>query len=285
MLIAGAWQSQPTRRNVLFVRNQSIHSTYTSVVDRYLERIKVRRTDISPDLVTLNLLQKQHLLNVPFENLDIHWKRPILLSTAAFYGKIVGERRGGFCYELNGLFDELLRYVGFKTRLISARVFHDDGTTGPEFDHAAIIVSLNEGEYLTDVGFGDFTAGPLQLMIDQEQFDETGTFSIRRNVDGDFEVLKRMGDDWKGEYAFRDIPRDLSEFSDMCDFQQYSPNSHFTRGKICSVLTENGRKTLTDTKFIVNVSGDRTETAVASDSEFDEILMREFQIGRLTQHL
>ena len=66
--------------------------------------------------------------------------RPIVLNTAAFYRKIVDEGRGGFCYELNGLFDELLRYVGFKTRLISARVFREDGTTGPEFDHAAIIV-------------------------------------------------------------------------------------------------------------------------------------------------
>ena len=285
MLIAGAGQSQPTCGIVLFVRIQSIHSTYTSVVDKYLERINVRRNDISPDLGTLKLLQRQHLLNVPFENLDIHWKRPILLDTTGFHRKIVDEVRGGFCYELNGLFNELLRHVGFTTRLISARVFHDDGTTGPEFDHAAIIVSMNEGEYLTDVGFGDFTSGPLKFTVGEEQSDDAGTFSFRRNADGYFDVMKRVGDDWKGEYAFRDIPRDLSEFSEMCNFQQYSPDSHFTRGKICSVLTENGRKTLTDAKFIVTINGERTETAVAHDTEFDEILMREFQIGRPAQPL
>ena len=145
--------------------------------------------------------------------------------------------------------------------------------------------TLNEGEYLADVGFGAFTTGPLRLIIDAEQSDDAGTFIIRRKVNGYYEVLKRVGDDWKGEYAFTDIPRELSEFSEMCDFQQYSPDSHFTRGKICSVLTENGRKTLSDTKFIVSRNGEKTETPVASESEFDEILMREFQIVRPQQHL
>ena len=254
-------------------------------MDKYLERIKIRANEISPDLATLKLLQRQHLLNIPFENLDIHWNRPIILTTAGFYRKIVDEGRGGFCYELNGLFDELLRYLGFKTRLVSARVFREDGTKGPEFDHAAIIVCIEGDEYLTDVGFGDFTSEPLRLIVDEEQTEDAGVFILRHDQDEYISVLKLDQSEWKGQYAFRDIGRHLSEFSEMCDFQQYSPNSHFTRGKICSVLTVNGRKTLTDHKFIKTVNGDRMETPVGSASEFDEMLFREFQIGRPAQFL
>jgi N-hydroxyarylamine O-acetyltransferase len=109
--------------------------------DSYLERIGLTGAELIADLENLRRLQRSHLLAVPFENLDIHWKRPIVVDTKKFYVKIVNENRGGFCYELNGLFNELLVSFGFTTRLISARVFN--GTEhGPEYDHAAIIVTI-----------------------------------------------------------------------------------------------------------------------------------------------
>jgi N-hydroxyarylamine O-acetyltransferase len=220
-------------------------------------------------------LQRSHLLSVPFENLDIHWKRPIILDLGRFFAKIVEARRGGFCYELNGLFNELLRGLGFETRLISARVFNG-ASHGPEFDHAAIIVTIGEEKYLADVGFGDFAAEPLRFVLDVEQMDPTGTFIIRRFDDEYFEVAKLVDSEWKSEYIFKDVARDLSEFSGMCDFQQYSPESHFTKGKLCSIMTEAGRKTLTDSKFIVTTAGEKFETAV--DGDFDRILESEFGI-------
>ena len=91
-------------------------------------------------------------------------------------------------------------------------------------------------------------------------------------------VEKKNGDEWTPAYMFSLRGRELSEFSEMCDFQQYSPDSHFTKGKICSVLTTNGRKTLTDRSFIVTTNGYRAETPVASEAEFNEILTREFGI-------
>ena len=209
----------------------------------YLSRIGVDGAELRPDLETLKLLQSAHLKTVPFENLDIHWKRPIVLDVEKFYEKIVSGRRGGFCYELNGLFNVLLRSIGFETRLISARVFN--GTDfGPEFDHAAIIVTIDGEEYLADVGFGSFTTEPLRFVPDVEQNDPAGVFVIRKRDDSYFEVSKRTDDIWTPEYIFQSVPRDLSEFGEMCDFQQYSPDSHFTKGKLCSIMTETGRKTL-----------------------------------------
>src|SRR5687767_8585510 len=143
---------------------------YSRIVKGYLERIGVDDTGLIPDRSTLALLQRRHLLTVPFENLDIHWQRPILINTARFYEKIVEKRRGGFCYELNGLFNELLRHLGYDTRLVSARVF-GGREHGPDFDHAAIIATIGVQEYLVDVGFGSFTAEPLRIVLDEPQKD------------------------------------------------------------------------------------------------------------------
>jgi N-hydroxyarylamine O-acetyltransferase len=246
----------------------------------YLSRIGVDESDIAPDERSLRLLQRQHLLTVPFENLDIHWKRPIVLDTDTFYKKIVEEDRGGFCYELNGLFNELLSEIGFETRIVSARVGDGKGNFSPEYDHAAIIVTIGEDEYLTDVGFGAFTAVPLRFVPDVDQTDDAGIFVIRQADDGYFEATKKEGDGWRSEYIFKPLGHDLSEFSERCDFQQYSPDSHFIKGKICSLMTKDGRKTLTDKSFIVTVNGERKETEIVSEEEFDEVLKGEFGISK-----
>lgn len=247
-------------------------------VEQYLTRIGVLSEHLEPNDEVMRLLQRRHLSAIPFENLDIHWQRPIVLDVDRFYKKLVLNGRGGFCYELNASFNELLRSLGFQTRLISARVF--TGTEYcAEFDHAAIIVSIGEDEYLADVGFGEFTTEPLRFSLGAEQLDPAGVFVIRRFDDEYFEVAKREGEGWKSEYIFKDVARDLSEFGEMCDFHQYSPESHFKKGKICSILTENGRRTLTDKKYIVTSDEERTEVTVGSRGEFDEILKREFSIS------
>lgn len=242
----------------------------------YLSRIGVAAAS-EPDHRMLVRLQRAHLLAVPFENLDIHWKHPIVLDTEKFYAKVVGRKRGGFCYELNGLFNELLSDLGFRTRLVSARVFNGE-EYGPEFDHAAIIVTVGSDEYLTDVGFGAFSAEPLRLEFDIEQEDENGTFLIRERADGNLEVMKREALVWRSEYIFKDVARDLAEFAAMCDFQQYSPESHFTKSKLCSIMTETGRKTLTDKSFITTINGNKNEEPFDSEERFYEILYREFGI-------
>lgn len=248
--------------------------------EKYLQRIGIAKSEITVNLESLRHLQKQNLLNVPFENLDIHWKRPIVLDTGKFYEKIVEEKRGGFCYELNGLFNELLRNTGFQTRLVSARVSDGKGVFSNEYDHLAILVIIGELEFLADVGFGDFTAAPLRLVADLEQPDETGAFVIKRFDDGYLEVAKKDGEIWRSEYIFKPLGRDLSEFAEMCNFHQTSPESHFTQGKVCSLMLENGRKTLTDKKFIETKNGQKTETEIHSEDEFNDHLAREFHIEK-----
>jgi N-hydroxyarylamine O-acetyltransferase len=248
--------------------------------EKYPDRIKIKQTNFAADLAHLQLLQKNHLLNVPFENLDIHWKRPILLSSENFYQKIVEEKRGGFCYELNGLFFDLLNKLGFQSKIISARVCQHDGKFGAEFDHLAILTKIADEEFLVDVGFGDFAIEPLKFVLDIKQTDKNGTFLIRKFDDDYFEVVKKHGDNWQSEYIFTTKSRKLSEFTEMCNFHQTSPESHFTRKKLCSILTENGRKTLTDNKFIETINGEKTEIAVESQEDFNRILREKFDLIR-----
>lgn len=246
--------------------------------ENYLRRLGLGNFSLPANAENLKLLQKRHLLSVPFENLDIHWKRPIVLDAEKFYAKIVEEKRGGFCYELNGLFYELLGKIGFSSKLVSARVGSDTGQFSAEYDHLAILTRVDDDEYLVDVGFGSFTAEPLKFVLDVEQIDEAGTFLIRKFDENYFEVAKKDAAEWKGEYIFMTLERDLSEFAEMCHFHQTSPDSHFTRGKVCSLMTVEGRKTLTDKKFIETRNGQKSELDVDSEEEFNRILEREFQI-------
>src|SRR3954469_23311290 len=249
-------------------------------VEKYLARIGMDGIGVVPGISWLKLLQRQHLLNVPFENLDIHWKRPIILDVNEFYKKIVTENRGGFCYELNGLFNELLRELGFITRLLSARVATSDRNFTVEYDHAAILVIIGDMQYLSDVGFGSFAAEPLVVTPDLEQTDPAGHFMIRKYDDEYFEGAKKESDNWKSEYIFKPLGHDLSEFAGQCDWNQTSPDSHFTKGRLCSMMTENGRKTLSDNKFILTEGDQRTETPIVSEDEFESILFSQFGITK-----
>jgi N-hydroxyarylamine O-acetyltransferase len=108
----------------------------------YLERIGYRGPT-RPSLDVLRRVHRKHLLSIPFENLDIHLHRPIILSQAAFYNKIITHRRGGFCYELNGSLAILLKRLGFKVSMLSARVARRGGGFSPDYDHMTLLVQLN----------------------------------------------------------------------------------------------------------------------------------------------
>src|SRR2546428_9982568 len=107
----------------------------------YLKRIGYRGP-ARPNVNVLRRLHGRHLVSIPFENLDIHLHRPIILNKAAFNDKIIKHHRGGFCYELNGSFAVLLKKLGFKVSMFSARVARKSGGFSPDFDHMTLLVQL-----------------------------------------------------------------------------------------------------------------------------------------------
>jgi N-hydroxyarylamine O-acetyltransferase len=238
----------------------------------YLERIGYAGST-EPTTETLRALQRAHLFTVPFENLDIGLKRVIPCDEQAAVRKIVEQTRGGFCYEMNGAFAWLLRELGYRVTLLSARVARPDGTLGPEHDHLALRVDLNE-PWLADVGFGDSFVNPLRLAqgIEQERYRIIQEGGILR-------VEKSHGDQsWRCEYAFTLQPRELGEFAEMCLFHQTSPESHFTRKQICTLARPDGRITLADLKWIETRAGKREERQLSGEKEWREVLQREFGV-------
>ncbi|HEV8507181.1 MAG TPA: arylamine N-acetyltransferase, partial [Chitinophagaceae bacterium] len=204
---------------------------------KYFERIEYRG-NVVPTIDVLKTLQKNHLLRIPFENLDIHYKIPIELNLASIFAKIVIRRRGGFCYELNGLFHELLNSIGFNVNMVSARVFDQKQQNfSPEFDHLAIIAKIDSTDYLVDVGFGEFAFSPLKIGLNTIQHDGRGSFKIEKYDDLYYVVTRQAGEEWVPEYIFTLKNRDFGEFNDMCHYNQTSPLSHFTQNKFCSLAT------------------------------------------------
>jgi N-hydroxyarylamine O-acetyltransferase len=248
----------------------------------YLERIDYDRSPVvTPE--SLRDLQLAHLLTVPFENLSIHAHEAIALNDEALYAKIVARRRGGFCYELNGLFACLLRSVGFPVEMLSARVADSEGRFSADFDHMALLVKL-EQNWLVDVGFGDSFREPLLFVADLEQ--EQGTESFRLVHDEPHWTLfrRKPAEEWLPQYRFTLQPYGYADFEARCWYQQTSPDSHFTKGRMCSRATPQGRITLSEMRFITtSLSGERDERSLDSAEEYALLLKEEFGIVMLQE--
>lgn len=247
---------------------------------QYLQRIGFGGPT-EPDLATLRRLQRQHMLSVPFENLSIHLGEPIVLDIDRLFDKIVGRQRGGFCYELNGLFFALLRSLGFEGRMISARVYNrEKDRFGPEFDHLALIIEIEEeGSYLVDVGFGRFAMMPLQLAIGHDQRDGSFVYRIVRHSPTHFKVMHSdRGMPYDDDYLFSLLGQDLEDFEEQCRFHQTSPESSFTQKRVCSLATPEGRISLSDTQLTITRLGRKEEIAVSDEDDFGRKLETYFGI-------
>jgi N-hydroxyarylamine O-acetyltransferase len=249
--------------------------------EAYLERINYRGSR-APTAQTLRELQVAHLLTVPFENLSIHSAEPIVLDNGALFEKIVTRRRGGFCYELNGLFGALLRELGFEVSMLSAGVANAQGVFGPDFDHMALLVVATEGQperWLADVGFGDSFLEPLLLDSREEQLQGDRGYKIVENNPYLMMIQRELDDEWHAQYRFTLQPHNYAAYADMCHFHQTSPESHFTRARVCTHATPNGRITLSEMRLITTIRGrGRQERILLDDAEYASVLEANFGI-------
>ncbi len=249
-------------------------------VDAYLRRIGYDGPR-EPSIETLRGLHRNHLYTVPFENLDIPLGVPIVLEPARLYDKIVVRRRGGFCYELNGLFCELLRALGFQASMLSGRVRHDDGGFGPEFDHMLLKVELPE-PWLADVGFGESFVDPLPLKAGAKELENGHLFGVAPE-DAAWHLYRWDSDGVEVPlYRFDESPHSLSEYAEMCDFHQRSPHSSFTRRRICTLAHPEGRTTLAGMRLIETRNSIRKETLLTGEGELRNCLREQFGVELAT---
>ena len=246
-------------------------------VDKYLWRLRCKR-ERTPSLKYLKFLHKAHLMHIPFENLDIHLGNQIILDINKIFEKVINRNRGGFCYELNGLFYHLLSHLGFYCHLISARTY-EDGEPGHEFDHAAILVYLDDKIYVADVGFGELFLEPKLIDPSKVQMDYTKYVKIDKTVDGEY-VLSMSDNsiEFEPKYIFTKTERQYIEFIDMCHYHQTNEKSPFTKKKLITKATPEGRITLTDSKFVQTIAGKKEEQVILNHDEFRVKLFQHFGI-------
>ena len=245
-------------------------------LNSYLSRIEIEKIK-EPSLNFLSELQNKHLLSIPFEDLDIPDRNRIELDLQKIYQKIIPSKRGGFCYELNGLFHWLLISLGFNVEMLSARVYNSHSNEfGPEFDHMTLLVHL-EKDYLTDVGFGDSFRIPIEMPEGDCQ-DVSGHYRIIKKGIELFELQRENGVDWEIQYSFSTIPRNFSDYKKMCAFQQDNPASHFRTRMLCTIATEKGRVTLSNNSFTISEKGIKKREELKSKEEFDFFLKKYFGI-------
>jgi len=206
------------------------------------------------DLAGLGALHRAHLRTFPFENLDIHLGRPIRLDGDSIIGKLLDQRRGGYCYELNSGFASLLASVGFDVSILEARVYRGDDV-GIRFAHACLRVGLGGGR-LADVGFGACFQDSIALRPDVDQEDPSGIYRLAERHDGWLDLCENG----QRRYRLSPTPRSLAEFAEANRYHQTSPFSRFTQGTVCSVATERGRITVQGLRLIETIGGDRIET-------------------------
>ncbi|MGW3203505.1 arylamine N-acetyltransferase family protein [Streptomyces sp. NPDC001135] len=261
----------------------------SSQVDDCLRRIGAERPR-RPTGRALRELHLRYLRSVPFENLSIHLDEEIVLEEEWLLDKVTGRGRGGFCYELNGLFGALLAALGYEVELLAARVYGDEGRLGIPYDHLALRVRTVEGDtWIADVGFGAHSHYPLRYAERAEQADPGGVFRVAEAGpdaagargggpagDGDLDVIR----DGRPQYRLETRPRVLGDFVAGAWWHRTSPLSHFTQSLVCSRITEDGGRITLSGRVLKTTAGDgkRGKRELETDEEVLTVYRERFGI-------
>jgi N-hydroxyarylamine O-acetyltransferase len=243
----------------------------------YLARIGFEG-ELSLSVETLHALQLAHMRTVPFENLDISLGRKIQLDMESLWDKIIVRKRGGFCYELNGLFAWLLKEIGFEVTYLNARDYHEeDNTFGIDFDHLTLMIRAKNDStrWLADVGWGDSFIHPLD--IDNVNWQEQGLRAYRLEPFNNGYQLwqKNYSGKTDRQYYFDVAAHSFPfEYEAACIYHQTSPNSIFTKNRIISRATEDGRVSLDNDELIITKHGQQTRSSIREDERAD--LLKEY---------
>jgi N-hydroxyarylamine O-acetyltransferase len=194
----------------------------------YLRRIGFDAT-ARADLATLRELQRAHVHTVPFENIDVQLRRPVTLNTEEMYAKVVEGRRGGWCYELNGLMGWALGEIGFDVMRVSAGVMRESLGDQQLGNHLCLLVRLDR-PYLVDVGFGSSLVEPLALEQGSRE-DWPYHVSLEEVGDGYWRFTEQE-QAAPFSFDFKPVPADESLLDAKCSYQQTHSASPFVQNLV-----------------------------------------------------
>jgi arylamine N-acetyltransferase len=247
-------------------------------VDGYLERIGYKGP-LGNTYETLAGLQEAHLKSVPYENLDVMYGRPLSLEIPDLYKKIVINKRGGYCFELNALFRWLLLELGFTVTSYMARFLRDE-TGIPMRRHHILKVETDDGiPYLCDVGVGgNIPTWPIPFVLDVVFKQDNGSYRLKKDDFLGWVLEEIRHGQWSRLYSFTEevqLPIDFIMPSFWCE---HSPDSIFRKQNMISIRTPNGRVTVADKEFRIFTEEGVTTFVPATEEEFRSALKKYFGI-------
>lgn len=242
----------------------------------YLARIGFEG-DPSPDFDTLRRMMRCQLCSVPFENLDVQAGQVPSLAPEEMYAKIVGRRRGGYCYEVNGIFAMALEALGIPYRLVAARPM-TYAVRRPK-THVAIIASIDGAEWLCDLGYGSYgIREPIDLRwLDRELKQDFDTFRLTMVSERDYQLQSFVDGEWKKLYEFNLCPQEMVDFEPANWLNATHPDTIFTQGLIVVLQHPTGKLVLNGERFR-NISEGRIEEIVVGKDDIPELLRRRFSL-------
>lgn len=239
-------------------------------LDAYCERIGYRGPR-TPTLGTLRALQAAHVAAIPFEAVDVLLGRGVDISPAAVDAKLIGKRRGGYCYEQNGLFKRVLRAVGFRVEGLLARVRWQSPEDAPPTPrtHMALRLEADGAPWLADVGFGAAVpTAPLRMDTAEPQSTPQEPFRLLPSGGaGGWRVQARLGEGWATLYDLLPEPQLDVDYEPANWFTATHPASPFRRSLIVARTTPAGRQTLLNGRLTVRRPGGEIEKRARLDAD------------------
>lgn len=242
----------------------------------YLERIGYDGP-LTPSVETLRRLHRAQVMSIPFENINLFLGRPIKVDPASIVTKLVDEQRGGYCYELNGLFFLVLQHLGFTVTPLAARVFNGEAFMPPS--HRLTMIDIEGERWIADVGFGGnglIEAVPLELEREFPQYLDS--YHYISDLQLGYVFQHKLAGHWRNLYAFTLEERHPADYERMNHFTSTSPESHFTQHTICAIATDEARIILYNDELKIRRPDETITTTIEGRDAYLETLQRYFGI-------
>lgn len=200
-------------------------------IQKFESYLKIKHSYYStPSLEALNYYVRRFMITVPFENINVQNKIPISIDIKDLYNKIVIQRRGGFCYELNHLFATYLEHKGFHVTRAAATVHTPNGGRSPEGSHMSLYVNIEGTLYITDVGFGDLPTSIIEIGSKTQfipTYDKNGVYRAVWINDNQYALQKLRQNKWMTLYEAHLKSQSIKDFEDKISYNEHHPHSIF----------------------------------------------------------
>jgi N-hydroxyarylamine O-acetyltransferase len=230
------------------------------------------------DAAGLAAMMRAQLFAVPFENLDVQAGKGVSLDPGDIVDKIVRRRRGGYCYEVNGLFAMALEATGTPFTMVAARpMFYP--ARRPR-THMALIARVDDADWLVDLGFGSYgPRAPLRLdRLDAEIAQDDDRYRLRREENGEFVLSAKTPEGWADQYGFHLHPQEWVDFAPVNHLNATHPDAIFVRTRLLIRHHPRGRDILIG-RTLKRVRGGRVETREIADEETPAVFESLFGLG------